>query len=368
MRILLGFLAVFAMVACTDRSVSVTVPKALEVGTPETVFAATTRAKESDGTYGFERADRLRFMKMTVSVPPTHTPGNLNFSYGNPNPNKQFVLAGVTEYNSVQEFGRQLRNRKGRPAREVTIFVHGYNATQTETAFRAAQLSHDIGIPGSILIYSWPSRAKAGGYAYDIDSMLFARDGLEQTIRDLKALGVERVVIVAHSMGSALTMEMMRQAELRQPGWSAKNIEGVILISPDLDVDVFRSQMDSIKNPPQPFVVMVSEKDKILNISARIRGTSRSDRLGSIDSVEKVAEFPIDVVNTTAFSSDAGSSHFVAATSPAMLSILNSASRVSNTFGPEAGFDLLVPPHVRHDSGATEIVLTESGSATVASE
>ena len=29
---------------------------------------------------------------------------------------------------------------------DVTIFVHGYNSTQTETIFRAAQLTHDIGI------------------------------------------------------------------------------------------------------------------------------------------------------------------------------------------------------------------------------
>lgn len=348
--------------ACVDRSVSETVPSALSIGTPETVFATTTRAREPDGSYGFRRGEDLKFLETTVSVPPTHTPGTLKFSYANPNPKKQFVLAEVTEFDGPQDFRDRLRG-----ADEVTIFVHGYNSTQTETIFRAAQLTHDIGIPGSILVYSWPSRATGYGYAYDLDSMLFARDGLEQTIRELKSMGVKRVLLIAHSMGGALSMEMMRQAELSEPGWAKRNLEGVVLISPDLDVDLFRSQMHRIKNPPDPFVVMVSQKDKILNISGRLRGTADSERLGNISSTNALSEFPISVIDTTAFSSDAGSSHFVAATSPALLAILSSVRRVSNTFGPDErpGIDILVPPNQRNPDGATEIVLTETGQAQV---
>lgn len=349
--------------ACADRSISVVVPDALEVGTPQTVFAATTRARESNGTYGFRRADTLRFLEMTVSIPPNHTPGTLDFSYADPNPEKQFVLANETEFSGPQGLKARLKG-----VQEVTIFVHGYNATQTETAFRAAQLARDIGLPGETLIYSWPSRASGSGYAYDLDSVLFARDGLEQTVRDLKSMGIARVLIVAHSMGSVLTMEMMRQAELREPGWSNRNLEGVMLISPDLDVDVFRSQMAAIKTPPDPFVIMVSTKDRILSVSARLRGTANSERLGNIQSVDKLAEYPINIIDTTAFNSDAESSHFVAATSPALLSILNSARRVSRTFGQDkGGIDLLVPPAVRNKDGATEVVLTDTGQVQVSS-
>ncbi len=363
LRYLILFLTAATLGACVDRSVSETVPDALRVGVPETVFAATTRAREADGTYGYHRSQGLRFLEMTVSIPPDHTPGTLDFSYANPDPNTEFVLADMSEFSGPQGLKSRLRG-----VDEVSIFVHGYNATQTETAFRAAQLSHDIGIPGSTLIYSWPSRAKGTGYAYDLDSMLFARDGLEQTIRTLKSFGVKRVIVIAHSMGSALTMEMMRQAELRQPGWSKRNIEGVILISPDLDVDLFRSQMDSIKSPPEPFVVMVSQKDKVLGISARLRGTSQGERLGSINSVDALADYPINVIDTTAFSEDAGSSHFVAATSPALLSILSSVRRVSSTFGPDRpGIDVLAPPSERNADGATEIVLTETGQAQISS-
>ncbi len=359
------FLILFAttLTACVDRSVSETVPTALNVGTPETIYATTSRAREPDGSYGFRRGEELRFLEMTVSIPPNHTPGTLDFSYANPNPNKEFVMANVEELQGAQGLNSRLSGID-----EVSIFVHGYNTTQSETAFRAAQLKRDIGIPGATMVYSWPSRAKGAGYAYDLDSMLFARDGLERTVRQLKSMGVQRVNIVAHSMGGALTMEMLRQAELREPGWPSRNIEGVILISPDLDLDLFRSQMDSIGTLPDPFVVMVSQKDKLLNISARLRGTAKSERLGNISSADSLAEYKISILDTTAFNADAESSHFVAATSPALLTILRSARRVSRTFGTEErGLDVIVPANERNQSGATEIVLTETGQAQVSS-
>ncbi|WP_254443161.1 alpha/beta hydrolase [Ruegeria atlantica] len=362
MRYLIILFMTLSLSACVDRTVSEIVPSAASIGTTKTVFASTTRAREADGSFGFKRSEKLQFLETTVSIPPTHTPGTLKFSYANPNPQKEFVLADVTELNGPQGLRQHLRGQD-----EVTIFVHGYNSTQTETIFRAAQLSHDIGLPGSILVYSWPSRATGYGYAYDLDSMLFARDGLEQTIRELKSMGVNRVLLVAHSMGSALTMEMMRQTELQEPGWAKRNIEGVVLISPDLDVDLFRSQMDRIDNPPDPFIVMVSQKDKILNISARLRGTDEGERLGNISSIKTLEDFPINVIDTTAFNSDAESSHFVAATSPALLAILNSIRRVNNTFGPDErpAIDILVPPSERNPTGATGIVLTETGQAQV---
>lgn len=362
LRHLIILFVTLSLTACVDRTISETVPAALSVGTPQTVFASTTRAREANGAFGFRRGESLQYLETTVSIPPSHTPGTLNFSYANPDPQREFVLADLKVLDGSKGLSQHLRGQD-----DVTIFVHGYNSTQTETIFRAAQLSHDVGIPGSILVYSWPSRATGYGYAYDLDSMLFARDGLEQTVRELKAMGVKRVLLVAHSMGSALSMEMMRQAELQEPGWSKRNLDGVVLISPDLDVDLFRSQMNRIANPPDPFLVMVSQKDKILNISARLRGTAEGERLGNISSIDALEEFPINVMDTTAFNRDAESSHFVAATSPALLAILSSIPRVSSTFGPDErpGLDFFVPPNQRNPDGATEIVLTEGGQAEV---
>jgi esterase/lipase superfamily enzyme len=161
---------------------------------------------------------------------------------------------------------------------------------------------------------------------------MFARDGLEQLLRHLKKSGARRIILVAHSMGSVLAMEALRQIEIRSPNWADQNLAGVILISPDLDLDVFRSQIRQFNKVPEPFVVFVSSKDTILNISRRIRGTYSRERLGSLSSIEAVSDLPIDIVDTTAFSENAESGHFVAATSPTLLTLLNEAQATENAF------------------------------------
>ena len=337
-RTVLAFCAAIVLAACADRDLMPIVPNAVSIGTPFTVFATTTREEEPDGTLGFGRSDQLRMMEMTVTIPPSHSPGELSYRHKNPDPHKNFTIAENVSVASVsdlrQRFLREQRENNW-PLREVTIFVHGYNSTHPETAYRAAQMAYDVDLPGSLVMYSWPSRGRAFGYAYDLDSMLFARDGLEETIRRVKAAGAQRIILVAHSMGTALAMEMLRQADMRRPGWAARTLNGgVMLISPDLDVDLFESQMADLKVVPQPFALMVSEKDRILNISGRLRGTSQGERLGNIKSADRLQSWPIEIIDLTAFNADAASGHFVAATSPSLLAVLKSAGDISRVFGP----------------------------------
>ena len=363
MRVFLYMVAGFLILtACADRSYTPTVPYALNIGTPFTLFTATTRAKNPDGSYGYKRSEKLTLLEMTVSIPPSHMPGELEFTYAHPDPRTQFSMAERREISSKNVFrarvNASLANLPGNE-QEVTVFIHGYNATQAETAFRAAQMGNDINLPGAMVVYSWPSRGKALGYAYDNDSLLFARDGLEQLLFELDATHARRIILVAHSMGSLLAMETLRQIELRRPGWSEQNIGGVMLISPDLDIEVFRNQINSLAKVPKPFVVFVSERDSILNLSARLRGASDRERLGNISNIDKISDLPISIVDTTAFSKEAGSTHFVAATSPALLAMLNEAQTMQKTFGPESlNLASLLPGETIQGQSATKITLS----------
>ena len=347
---------------CTDRSYSPTVPEALEVGTAKTVFAATTREPLPNGTYGSERTEDFSLLELTVSIPPGHKAGDLKFGYGDPDPLREFTMAGRRTFASEADFSARLRQELSKfPAnqREVTVFVHGFNSTQAETAFRAAQLTHDIEIPGATVVYSWPSKGKPLGYAYDGDSVLFARDGLERLLRQLRSSGVDRIVIVAHSMGGLLTMETLRQIEIQSPGWAAKNLGGVVLMSPDLDVDVFKTQMRRFAKVPEPFLIFVSRKDNILTLSQRLRGLDGRERLGNLNNIEEVKEFPVGIVDTTEFAEEAGSQHFVAATSPALLALLNGAQETTETFRRESSvpIDRILPGQIVIRDNATRVNL-----------
>ncbi|MBY6066307.1 alpha/beta fold hydrolase [Leisingera aquaemixtae] len=338
MKQVLRAVCVFLLIGlagCADRSFSPTVPSALKIGTPKTVFAATNREPLPDGTYGSERTDGFSLLELTVSIPPEHKPGSLKFGYGDPDPTTEFTMAGRRKFESEAAFSTRLRQELAKfPAgeRDVTVFVHGFNSTQAETAFRAAQLTHDINVPGATVIYSWPSKGKALGYAYDGDSVLFARDGLEMLLRKLGASGAGRVVVVAHSMGGLLTMEALRQIEIKTPGWAAGNLGGVVLMSPDLDVDVFKSQMQRFAKVPQPFVIFVSQKDNVLTLSQRLRGLDGRARLGNLNNIDEISELPVEVIDTTAFADEAESQHFVAATSPALLALLKGARETTESF------------------------------------
>ncbi|PCJ09754.1 MAG: hypothetical protein COB16_03445 [Rhodobacteraceae bacterium] len=357
-------IAVVGLTACTDRSFTPVTPEALLVGTPKTIFAATVRESGADGSFGPGRSDRYSLLELTVSIPPNHQPGQLDFAYAKPDPHTQFTMAGRRVFDDPADFRARLKaeiNQLPRAQREVTVFVHGFNSTQAETAFRAAQLAQDIHLPGATMIFSWPSKGNPLGYAYDEDSVLFARDGLERMLRQIRAADVGRVVLVAHSMGSQLVMETLRQIEIQTPGWSAANLNGVVLMSPDVDVDVFISQMNRIKDVPQPFVVFVSSKDRLLNISSRLRGSNSNDRLGNLSSIDALAGLPISIIDTTAFSDDAVSSHLVVGTSPALIAMMNSARVTEDAFDHDTILiDTLLSGKVFKSGATTQVSLLNS--------
>lgn len=336
MRVAFVVLCLAVLSSCTDRSFTPVTPQALDVGTPFTVFAATSRDKDSDGGFGYQRSPDLRLLEMTVSIPPNRSPGELDFAYAKPDPVKQFTLAEQVEFSGPDAFVSRIHQTlKKEASNEVVLFVHGYNTTQAETAFRAAQFAYDINLPGALMIYSWPSQGKLLGYAYDSESMLFARDGLEKILRRIRGSGVDKVTLIGHSMGSALIMETLRQIEIDDPGWSYRSLEGVVLIAPDLDVDLFHAQMERIEKVPYPFIVMVSGKDPVLGISSLMRGDRHRDRLGNLTDFDQVSDLPVQMVDTTAFAKSAESPHFVAGTSPALIAIFNDVNRLTETFDQE---------------------------------
>lgn len=342
------FLSLTTVAACGSRPYTPTMPEALKIGTPKTIFAATIRDPKPAGGFGSGRTDGYHLLELTVSIPPNHKPGHLVFAGEDPDPRNEFTMAGRRTFDTPDEFTERLNQELlslPQDERDITVFVHGFNSTQSETAFRAAQLTHDIDVPGATVVYSWPSLGSPLGYAYDADSVMFARDGLERLLKSLSRTKARRVVLVAHSMGSVLAMETLRQIEISAPGWADQHLDGVMLLSPDLDLDVFKSQMSRFDPVPQPFLVFVSRKDKILTLSQRLRGTHSRSRLGNLESVEDLEDLPINIIDTTAYADTANSGHLVVGTSPALLAILSAAQQAARSFeNPGLVFNTVLPP------------------------
>jgi esterase/lipase superfamily enzyme len=101
----------------------------------------------------------------------------------------------------------------------------------------------------------------------------------------------------------------------------------VVLVSPDIDIDVFRAQAARVGKLPQPFIVFTSQRDKALGLSARISG--ESERLGNLEDVERVADLRLTLIDTAAFSIEGG--HFNVGDSPALIALLQATGQVAAT-------------------------------------
>lgn len=303
------------------------------VTSTQNVHVVTNRAIDSDGTITSGRSADMSYFEVDVSVPADRAVGSIPVAKHTPNPSLHFAVAGQTQLSDGAAIARRVQQGlRALPVnqREVTVYVHGYNNTFSDAAFRIAQLKADLNLPGEVVAFSWASRASAWGYEYDEDSVLVARAQLVSLLDRLNRNGAQRIVLVGHSMGAFLAMEALRTADLEDPGFSGRALSGVVLVSPDLDIDVFRSQAQSLHRMPEPFLIFTSQKDRALRLSAILTG--EQSRLGNLSKVSRLEGLPVQIIDVTAFANERGPNHFTAGSSPALLAMLRRSDGMTRDF------------------------------------
>lgn len=352
-------LLAFLVVGCAPRGAMTIDPQA-SGGDITQIFVGTTRSYDPETRlYGAGRSETVRFSRFDVSVPPERELGDIPLPRrgATPDGRTDFVTTEAVRFRADRDFSADLRQSLMSPdnkGREAVIFVHGFNTNFSEGLYRLAQLSHDLEMPGAIVHYSWPSNANPLGYVHDRDSVLFARDGLELLMQTVADAGARRILLVSHSLGGALVMESLRQTAIRGNRALLDRIGGVILISPDLNVDVFRAQAHAMGKLPQPFVIFGSERDQVLRWSGRLSG--EPERLGNLTDVTRLADLDVTFYDVTMYSAGAG--HFDLGDSPALISLLGRIADVNQALSYDqrrrVGF---LPGVVLTVRNATEIVL-----------
>lgn len=284
-------LLALTLAGCAGRASGVLEPVAVDpsVGArPVAMLVAAQRARSEDPGEMFsgERASRLAFSRLVVSVPPAaaRKVGEVQWPSRRPgDPAKEFVVAEAKALDAEGALAAMRAELARTPGRRVMVFVHGYNTRFEEAVFRLAQIAHDSRAPAVPALFTWASRGKLFAYGYDRESSTYARDALEAMLTRLsqeKAVG--EVTVLAHSMGNWVTMEALRQMAIRRGAVPAK-ITQVMLAAPDVDVDVFGRQFDALGKHRPAFTLFASTNDEALAISQRLWGGV--ERLGAIDAV-----------------------------------------------------------------------------------
>jgi esterase/lipase superfamily enzyme len=156
---------------------------------------------------------------------------------------------------------------------DVLIYVHGFKQTFETAALDAAHLSDGIRFRGQTMVFSWPSKAGLFDYAYDRDSAMWSRDDFERVLQAIVTpAGVGRVHIVAHSMGTMLTLESLRQLHDRYGDTIDGRIGAVVFASPDIDMDVFSSAITRIGPLARKITVITATNDRALALSGQLAG------------------------------------------------------------------------------------------------
>ncbi len=281
--------------------------------TDHTILIATTRKRDPrPGTlFSGERSKPLDFAKVQMSVPATHKLGEIEWASTAPgNPKTDFVVRQASYLDSEKEFVWSLNAQlalRPRGSRKVLLFIHGYNTMFAEGLYRFAQVIHDAGAPAVPVLFTWASRGELTQYVYDTNSATTARDDLERTIRLIFDSNAEHVNILAHSMGNWVTVEALRQIKISGKLPPVGKLGSIVLAAPDIDVDVFKSQMRRFGKPRKPFYIVVSKDDKALGASRFIAGGQ--ERLGAEGNTAELAELGAVVIDMSDVKATDSSNH-----------------------------------------------------------
>jgi esterase/lipase superfamily enzyme len=294
---------------------------------PVQVFIASTRKGES-GAAAREQAREAHFALATMTIPPGHHAGSIEAPlWGDPNGRNDITLVGERELDSDEIRAELASHVSGRIGvnRDILVFVHGFNTSFADARSRAAQIVADARFGGVAALFTWPTRSELFGYVSDKESATASRDALQALLQDLgRTPGVGKIHILAHSMGGWLTMEALRQSALAGDRDLSGHLGDVILASPDIDMEVFASQMTRIR--PASVTVFATPNDRALSLSSAIAGSRQ--RVGAIDASkpedrEEIESLGAKVVDVTAYAdADRFISHAIYADSPEVLSAI----------------------------------------------
>lgn len=308
------------------------------------IFLATTREPtETAGVFFSEkRAAGLGLASVHVSIPPTHVVGELKRpKVLPPDPRTEYAVVNPVRFDSEAAFIRSLNAelaKRPRGDRDILFFVHGYNNTTSDAVLRLAQFVQDSGFQGVPVLFDWASAANVTRYVYDMNSALIARPQAIEFGKLLDRTNAEGYNIFAHSMGGLLVMEGM--VDLAQTGEidDAGRLRNIILASPDIDMDLFRSQIVELGAVRERMFVLMSEDDKALGFSRRVAGGV--PRVGA-SNAQELADLGVVAIDLTDVEDSSSGTHSKFAGSPEVVELLGTALNTSSNFNRRSRGTLL---------------------------
>lgn len=244
-----------------------------------------------------------------VSIPKNHEVGVLESQgfieaiFVEPDPESHVILQQMNVLD-VEAVMTELRSQMEKGDKSTLFYIHGFNTGVETAARRAGQLTYDLDWNGPSFFFSWPSQENFMRYGVDKEKARGSRTELAAVFDRIATTDTDRIVVIAHSMGTDLLTQTLELMEARNAPALAK-IKTVILAAPDINEDNFRDDIvpaiDRIDDRHPDFTVTVyaSAGDLALNISEVTNSASRIGAMSDLTDDQRNALSPVLMVDAS---------------------------------------------------------------------
>ena len=198
-------------------------------------------------------------------------------------------------YREVENFSRDNSGN-------LVLYFHGYNIDFEKSCRRSALFQRALGLDERLLLFSWPADGNMLKYTWDEADLVWSVPYMARFLDDLSArIGNGRLDLVAHSLGGRGAVQALVRMAYREQKEPILN--ELVLIAPDIDADIFQTELPQLSTMARRITVYVSDNDRALRLSQEVHGYRRLGQAGEqlriLDGVEMV---DISALNSTRIS------------------------------------------------------------------
>lgn len=247
-------------------------------------------------------AGGLLYGAFEVQLPPLTAYGALVPYHPRPeclrSPSDPVFLTGPTPQERAQFFAALREAALKSPARQLLVFIHGYDFEFDEAILWAAELKRFLESQGPVVVYDWASRGDVLAYREDEQAVEHSVPRLEEFLRELhQQMGEVRIDLIAHSIGNRLLLGALQPIAQNHAG--PPLFRNLILAAPDVPSGQFVDQVARSSALAQRSTLYVSSRDRALFASQRLHKDFRAGRdLILIRGVDTVDVSPVDTSRT----------------------------------------------------------------------
>jgi len=202
---------------------------------------------------------------VTILIPKGHKRGTLSNFFGT-NKLRRIQTDIMEQNNFLAALAKEIGTNSDRT---LICWIHGYYNSFESAAVRAAQLSVDIGFAGVTTFYSWPSQASMSGYVDDQTNAENSAKCLSTFLQHISHIsGIEKVFIVAHSMGNFALMHALDFLSKNDTkNFASFPVNEFVLAAADISVKDFNTKKDLFSGASRR-TLYINERDYALNASS----------------------------------------------------------------------------------------------------